>query len=175
MSCTDGTDTTFFNLTLLFTTKDPDVTDKPDTSTLVAKSISQSDTILIIIGAFIGGLFLIMVIIVICVRKWQDKNNDEHMANEKTFFNIDGSSEGATPNQYSIEEWSDAIPHDNYGYVEMDVAKCWYGEVVKVDKLHLLWKREMLKNNQAHLKAVDIKRNRDKWHFSREFTFLNRL
>jgi hypothetical protein len=45
-----------------------------------------------------------MVIIVICVRKWQDKNNDEHMANEKTFFNIDGSSEGATPNQYSIEE-----------------------------------------------------------------------
>jgi hypothetical protein len=23
---------------------------------------------------------------------------------EKTFFNIDGSSEGATPNQYSIEE-----------------------------------------------------------------------
>jgi hypothetical protein len=103
MSCTDGTDTTFFNLTLLFTTKDPDVTDKPDTSTL---SISQSETILIIIGAFIGGLFLIMVIIVICVRKWQDKNNDEHMANEKTleFSNIDGSSEGATPNQYSIEE-----------------------------------------------------------------------
>ena len=58
ISCTDGTDTTFFNLTLLFTM------DKPDT---------QSDTIPIIIGASIGGLFLIMVIIVICVRKRQQK------------------------------------------------------------------------------------------------------
>jgi uncharacterized membrane protein YgaE (UPF0421/DUF939 family) len=89
ISCTDGTDTTFFNLTLLFTT------DKPDT---------QSDTILIIIGVSIGGLFLIMVIIVVCVRKRQQKNIDENRESEKTLqlSNIDGSSDDATPNRYSL-------------------------------------------------------------------------
>ena len=47
-----------------------------------------------------------MVIIVIYVRKWQDKNNYEHMANEKTLelSNKDGSSEGATPNQPTTSE-----------------------------------------------------------------------
>ena len=37
--------------------------------------------------------------------------------------NIDGSNDGTTPNQYSIEEGLDAIPHDNYGYAEVGVAK----------------------------------------------------
>jgi hypothetical protein len=95
ISCTDGTDTTFFNLTLLLTTKkNPAVTDKPDT---------QSDTTPIIIGAFIGGLFLIVVIIVVCVRKRQLKNIYEYREKERTLqlSNIDGSSDGATLNRYS--------------------------------------------------------------------------
>ena len=106
ISCTDGTDTTFFNLTLLFTAN------KPDT---------QSDTILIIIGASIGGLFLIMVIIVVCVRKRQQKNIDENRENEKTLqlSNIDGSSDDATPNRYSLEKGFDVISHDNCGYTEV--------------------------------------------------------
>ena len=106
ISCTDGTDTTFFNLTLLFTT------DKPDT---------QSDKILIIIGASIGGLFLIMVIIVVCVRKRQQKNIDENSENEKTLqlSNIDGSSDDATPNRYSLAKGFDVISHDNCGYAEV--------------------------------------------------------
>ena len=116
ISCTDGTDTTFFDIKLLFTTKDPDVTDKPDT---------QSDTIPIIIGASIGGLFIIMVIIVVCVRKRQHKNNDGNMAYEKPLelSNIDGSSDGATPNEYSIAKGFDEIPHDSGGYVDVDLAK----------------------------------------------------
>jgi hypothetical protein len=65
ISCTDGTVTTFFDLTILFTTDD-----------------AQSDTILIIIGASIGGLFLIVVIIVVCVRKRQHENNNENRENE---------------------------------------------------------------------------------------------
>ena len=106
ITCTDGTDTTFFNLTLLFTAN------KPDT---------QSDTILIIIGASIGGLFLIMVIIVVCVRKRQQKNIDENRENEKTLqlSNIDGSSDDATPNRYSLEKGFDVISHDNCGYTEV--------------------------------------------------------
>jgi hypothetical protein len=106
ISCTDGTDTTFFNLTLLVTTN------KPDT---------QSDTILIIIGASIGGLFLIMVIIVVCVRKRQHKNIDENRENEKTLqlSNIDGSSDDATPNRYSLAKGFDVISHDNCGYTEV--------------------------------------------------------
>ena len=107
MSCTDGRDTTFFNLTLLFTT------DTPDT---------QSDTILIIIGAAIGGLFLIAVIIfiVVCVRKRQHKDNYENRENEKTLqlSNIDGSSDGAIPIRYSPAKGFDVISHANYGYTE---------------------------------------------------------
>ena len=116
ISCTDGKDTTFFDLTLLFTTKDPDVTDKLDT---------QSDMIPIIIGASIAGLFIIVVIIVVCVRKRQHKNNDRNMAYEKPLelSNIDGSSDGATPNEYSIAKGFDEIPHDRSGYVDMDLAK----------------------------------------------------
>jgi hypothetical protein len=104
ISCTDGTDTTFFNLTLLFTIKkDPAVTDKTD---------AQSDTTPIIIGASIGGLFLIVVIMVICANKRQHKNNDGNKEREKTLqlSNIDGSSGGSTPNQYSREEELYAIP-----------------------------------------------------------------
>jgi hypothetical protein len=106
ISCTDGTDTTFFNLTLLFTT------DKP---------YAQSDTILIIIGASIGGLFIIMVIIVVCVRKRQQKNIDENRENEKTLqlSNIDGSSDDVTPNRYSLAKGFDLISHDNCGYAEV--------------------------------------------------------
>jgi hypothetical protein len=116
ISCTDGTDTTFFDLTLLFTTKDHAVTEKPD---------MQSDTIPIIIGASIGGLFIIVVIIVVCVRKRQHKNNDGNMAYEKPLelSNIDGSSDGATPNEYSIAKGIDEIPHDNSGYVDVNLAK----------------------------------------------------
>ena len=102
ISCTDGTDTTFFDLTLLFTT------DKPKT---------QPDTTPIIIGASIGGLFLLVVIIVVCVRKRQHKNNDENRVNEKT-----PHSDGAEPNRYSIAKGFDAIPHYNCGYAEVDVA-----------------------------------------------------
>ena len=106
ISCTDGTDTTFFNLTLLFTT------DKP---------YEQSDTRLIIIGASIGGLSLIMVIIVVCVRKRQHKNKYEYRENEKTLqlSNIDGSSDGATLNRYSLSKGFDVISHDNCGYAEV--------------------------------------------------------
>jgi len=86
ISCTDGTDTTFFDLTLLFTTKDPAVTDKSDT---------QSGSTPIIIGTSIGGLFiiLIVVIIVVFVRKRQHKNNDESRVYEipLPLSNIDGS------------------------------------------------------------------------------------
>ena len=116
ISCTDGIDTTFFDLTLIFTTKDPAVTEKPNT---------QSDITLIIIGASIGGLFIIVVIIVVCVRQKQHKNNDESMANEKTLelSNIGGSSDGATPNQYSRVEELGAIPHDNSGYVDVKLAQ----------------------------------------------------
>ena len=116
ISCTDGTETTFFDLTLIFTTKDPAVTEKPNT---------QSDITPIIIGAFIGGLFIIVVIIVVCVRKRQHKNNDENMANEKALelSNIDCSSEGATLNQYSRVEELDAIPHDNSGYLDMRMCR----------------------------------------------------
>ena len=116
ISCTDGIDTTFFDLTLIFTTKDPAVTEKPNT---------QSDITLIIIGASIGGLFIIVLIIVVCVRKKQHKNNDESMANEKTLelSNIGGSSDGATLNQYSRVEELDAIPHDNSGYVDVKLAQ----------------------------------------------------
>jgi hypothetical protein len=42
-----------------------------------------------------------MVIIVICVRKWQDKNNDEHMANEKTFFEFSDKIRAASENEYT--------------------------------------------------------------------------
>jgi hypothetical protein len=107
ISCTDGRDTTFFNLTLLFTT------DTPDT---------QSDTILIIIGASIGGLFLIVVIIVVCVRKRQHKNNYENRENEQRLqlSNIDGSSDGATPNRYSPAKGFDVISHNNCGYTEVE-------------------------------------------------------
>jgi len=70
ISCTDGADTTFFDLTLLFTT------DKPET---------QSDNTGIIIGASIGGLFLLVIIVVcICVKKRQHKNNDKKWENKKT-------------------------------------------------------------------------------------------
>jgi hypothetical protein len=85
--CTDGIDTTFFDLALLFTTKDPAVTEKPD---------SQSDSTPIIIGVSIGGLFLILivVIIVVFVRKRQHKNNDESRVYETTLplSDIDGSN-----------------------------------------------------------------------------------
>ena len=116
ISCTDGTDTTFFDLTLLFTTKDPDVTEKPDT---------QSDTIPIILGASIAGLFIIVVFIVVCVRKRQHKNNDGNMAYKKPLelSNIDGSSDAAPPNEYSIAKGFDEIPHNSTGYVDMDLAK----------------------------------------------------
>ena len=87
ISCTDGIDTTFFDLALLFTTKDPAVTEKPD---------SQSDSTPIIIGVSIGGLFLILivVIIVVFVRKRQHKNYDESRVYEKTLplSDIDGSN-----------------------------------------------------------------------------------
>ena len=85
ISCTDGIDTTFFDLTLLFTTKDPDVTDKPDT---------QSDTIPIITGASIGGLFIIVVIIVVFARKRQHKNYVESRVYETTLSlsDIDGNN-----------------------------------------------------------------------------------
>ena len=110
ISCTDGIDTTFFDLTLLFTTKDPDVTDKPDT---------QSDMILIIIGASIAGLFIIVVIIVVRVRKRQHNNNAENLAYEKPleFSSIDGSSDGATPNQYSITKGFDEIAVDMWMWI----------------------------------------------------------
>ena len=112
ISCTDGTETTFFDLTLIFTTKDPAVTEKPNT---------QSDITPIII--IIGGLFIIVVIIVVCVRKRQHKTNYDNMANEKTLqlSNIDCSSEGAT--QYSTVEELDAIPHDNSGYLDMRMCR----------------------------------------------------
>jgi len=47
------------------------------------------------------------------------------MANEKALqlSNIDGSSDGATPNRYSIAKGFDATPHDNSGYVDVDLAK----------------------------------------------------
>jgi hypothetical protein len=66
ISCTDGIDTTFFDLTLLLTSKDSAVTEKTDLTP-------------IIIGASIGGLFivLILVIMVVLVRKRQHKHNDE--------------------------------------------------------------------------------------------------
>ena len=116
ISCTDGKDTTFFDLTLLFTTKDPDVTDKLDT---------QSDMIPIILGASIAGLFIIVVFIVVCVRKRQHKNNDGNMEYEKPLelSNIDGSSDAAPPNEYSIAKGFDEIPHNSTGYVDMDLAK----------------------------------------------------
>jgi hypothetical protein len=119
ISCTDEIDTTFFDLTLLFTTKDPAVTDKPDT---------ESDMIPIIIGASIAGLFIIVVIIVVCVvcvRKRQHKNNDGNMAYKKPLelSNIDGSSDAAPPNEYSIAKGFDEIPHNSTGYVDMDLAK----------------------------------------------------
>jgi len=110
ISCTDGIDTTFFNLTLRFTTKDPAVTEKPDLDlTLLSttkdpavteKPDPQSDTIAIIIGASIGGLFILVVIIVFCVSKRQHKNNDEIKVYEKPLqlSNIEGSSDGTTPN-----------------------------------------------------------------------------
>ena len=85
ISCTDGIDATFFDLTLIFTTKDPAITEKPD---------SQSDSTPIIIGASIGGLFLILivVIIVVFVRKRQHKNYDENRVYETTLplSDIDG-------------------------------------------------------------------------------------
>jgi hypothetical protein len=86
--------------------------DKPDT---------QSDTTPIIIGAFIGGLFLIVVIIVVCVRKRQHKNIYENRENERTLqlSNIDGSSDGAILNRYSVAKGFDAISHDNCGYAEV--------------------------------------------------------
>jgi hypothetical protein len=87
ISCTDGIDTTFFDLALLFTTKDPAFTEKPD---------SQSDSTPIIIGVSIGGLFLILivVIIVVFVRKRQHKNYDESRVYETTLplSDIDGSN-----------------------------------------------------------------------------------
>jgi hypothetical protein len=85
----------------------------------------QSDITPIIICASIGGLFIIVVIIVVCVRKRQHKNNDENMANEKALklSNIGGSSDGATPNQYSRVEEIDAISHDNSGYVDVKLAQ----------------------------------------------------
>jgi hypothetical protein len=100
ISCTDGRDTTFFNLTLLFTT------DKP---------YEQLDTRLIIIGASIGGLFLIVVIIVVCVRKRQHKNKYEYRENKKTLqlSNID-----ATPIRYSPAKGFDVISHNNCGYTK---------------------------------------------------------
>jgi hypothetical protein len=85
ISCTDGIDTTFFDLTLLFTSKDSAVTEKPNT---------QSDSTSIIIGASIGGLFivLIVVIMVVFVRKRQHKHNDESSVYETTLplSNMDG-------------------------------------------------------------------------------------
>ena len=47
------------------------------------------------------------------------------MAYEKPLelSNIDGSSDGATPNEYSIANGFDEIPHDRSGYVDMDLAK----------------------------------------------------
>jgi hypothetical protein len=88
ISCTDGIDTTFFDLTHLFTTKDPAHTEKPD---------SQSDSKTIIIGASIGGLFLIsiVVIIVVFVRKRQHKNFEESRVYETTLplSDIDGSND----------------------------------------------------------------------------------
>ena len=81
ISCTDGIDTTFFDLTLLFTSKDSAVTDKADSTP-------------IIIGASIGGLFmvLIVVIMVVFVRKRQHKHNDESSVYETTLplSNMDG-------------------------------------------------------------------------------------
>ena len=87
---------------------DPAVTENPDTILKYTTSI--------IIGASIGGLFLLVVIIVVCVRKRQHKNNDENKAygNPLQLSNIDGSSDGITPNQYSLEEGLNATPHDNY-------------------------------------------------------------
>jgi len=69
-------------------------------------------------------LFLLVVIIVVCVRKRQHKNNDENRVNEKTLHlsYIDDSNDGATPNRYSIAKGFDAIPHDNCGYAEANVA-----------------------------------------------------
>ena len=66
-----------------------------------------------------------MVIIVVCVRKRQHKNNDENKVYEKPLqlSNIDGRSGGATRNQYFRAEELDAIPHDNCGYVDMDLAQ----------------------------------------------------
>jgi hypothetical protein len=62
-----------------------------------------------------------MVIIVVCVRKRQQKNIDENRENEKTLqlSNIDGSSDDATPNRYSLEKGFDVISHDNCGYTEV--------------------------------------------------------
>ena len=109
ISCTDGTDTTFFNLTLLFTTN----TDKPKT---------QADTILIIISASIGGLFLLVVVLVIvCVRKRQNKKNDENRVNKTVQLSphIGGSSDGVIPNQYSNVEKLDVISYDDCEYAEV--------------------------------------------------------
>ena len=66
ISCTDGIDTTFFDLTLLFATKDSAVTDKPDSTP-------------IIIGASIGGLFIILIVVIMAVfvKKRQHKHKDE--------------------------------------------------------------------------------------------------
>ena len=61
ISCTDETDTTFFNLTLRFTSKE-----NPDPG--------LTDTLVVIISASICGLLLLVVIMVVFVRKWQHKN-----------------------------------------------------------------------------------------------------
>ena len=87
ISCTDGIDTTFFDLTLLFTTKDPAATENPD---------SQLDSTPIIIGVSIGGSFLILIVVitVVFVRKRQHKNYDESRVYETTLplSDIDGSN-----------------------------------------------------------------------------------
>ena len=87
IACTDGIDTTFFDLTLVFTAKDPAHTEKPD---------SQSDSTPIIIGASIGGWFLILIVVIIVVfaRKRQHKNYEESRVYETTLLlsDIDGSN-----------------------------------------------------------------------------------
>ena len=61
---------------------------------------------------------------VVCPTKRQHKNNDENKEREKTLqlSNIDCSSGGSTPNQYSTEDELYAIPHDNSVYVDVDLA-----------------------------------------------------
>ena len=66
---------------------------------------------------------------------------------------IDGSSEGATPHRYSMAKEFDMISDDDSGYAE--VRKCGNANIAKL-------KVRNVDKNQAHRKAMNIKRHGDK-------------